>query len=145
MESIDRSEMATFNILDHGAAGDGATNDAAAIQRAVDACAAAGGGTVLVPAGRTFVTSRWPGNRLDLRPGVDGLQPCRVAGVYARHVNGLVLRDMDVVWNPAARDECFGHALECEAVSRLRLDGFRGQAAFPERDAAQRVAEGTGE
>lgn len=49
--------MAIFDILAAGAAGDGTANDAAAIQRAIDACATAGGGTVLVPAGRTFLTS----------------------------------------------------------------------------------------
>lgn len=44
-----------FNILSFGAKGDGRTNDAPAIQRAIDACTKAGGGTVLVPAGKTFL------------------------------------------------------------------------------------------
>ncbi len=42
---------ATFNVLDFGATGDGATKDTVAIQKALDACATAGGGTVLVPEG----------------------------------------------------------------------------------------------
>lgn len=46
---------AVFNIRDYGAVGDGKTLDTAAIQKSVDAASAAGGGTVLVPAG-TFVT-----------------------------------------------------------------------------------------
>jgi polygalacturonase len=41
----------TFDVRDHGAVGDGKTLDSDAIQRAVRACAAAGGGTVHLPAG----------------------------------------------------------------------------------------------
>jgi polygalacturonase len=46
---------ATFNIRDFGAIGDGHTLDTAAIQKAVNTAAAAGGGTVLVPPGN-FLT-----------------------------------------------------------------------------------------
>ncbi|HUB24147.1 MAG TPA: glycosyl hydrolase family 28 protein [Tepidisphaeraceae bacterium] len=44
----------TFNVLEFGARGDGNALDTAAIQSAIDACAADQGGTVLVPAG-TFL------------------------------------------------------------------------------------------
>jgi polygalacturonase len=41
-----------FNIADYGAVGNGATLCTEAIQKAVDACAASGGGTVYIPAGK---------------------------------------------------------------------------------------------
>ncbi len=44
------------NILDCGAVADGTTLCTPAIQKAIDRCAAAGGGTVMVPAGR-FLTN----------------------------------------------------------------------------------------
>ena len=43
---------ATFDVLIHGAAGDGKADDTAALNKAVDACAAAGGGQVFFPPGR---------------------------------------------------------------------------------------------
>ena len=43
-----------FNILQFGAVGDGIQNDTAPIQAAIDACAAAGGGRVVIPGGHTF-------------------------------------------------------------------------------------------
>src|SRR5437764_903648 len=42
---------AVFNVKNFGATGNGSTNDAAAIQKAVDAANTAGGGTVEFPAG----------------------------------------------------------------------------------------------
>jgi hypothetical protein len=47
--------MYEYDVANHGAKGDGVTNDAAAIQRAVDACAAAGGGRVVLGPGRVFL------------------------------------------------------------------------------------------
>jgi len=41
-----------FNVVQYGAVGDGKTNSTAAFRKAIDACSAAGGGTVLVPPGR---------------------------------------------------------------------------------------------
>lgn len=49
------AQVRVYDVTRYGAAGDGRTDDAAAIQRAVDACEAAGGGQVYLPAGRTFM------------------------------------------------------------------------------------------
>ena len=45
------SQAETFNVKKYGARGNGKKMDSPAIQKAIDACHKAGGGTVLVPAG----------------------------------------------------------------------------------------------
>ena len=58
-------------IADYSAAGNGTTDDRAAIQAAIDAVHAAGGGTVTLTAGKTFLS----GN-LILRSNVEVTVPC---------------------------------------------------------------------
>ncbi|HEX5553016.1 MAG TPA: glycoside hydrolase family 28 protein [Chitinophagaceae bacterium] len=48
---LPQSPAIWFNVKDYGAHADGKTNDAGAINRAIDAAAVAGGGTVFFPAG----------------------------------------------------------------------------------------------
>lgn len=45
------ASVGTFNVRHYGAVGDGTANDAPAINKAIKACNAAGGGTVFVPTG----------------------------------------------------------------------------------------------
>ena len=47
--------MANYHITEFGARGDGVTDDASAIQTAIDRCSASGGGRVVVPAGLVFL------------------------------------------------------------------------------------------
>jgi polygalacturonase len=89
---------ATFNIRDYGAVGDGKTLDTAALQKTVDTAAAAGGGTVLVPAGK-FLTGPFK-----LASGID-LQLARDAVILisddrtkypvlkARYVDAITAQD----------------------------------------------------
>src|ERR1700761_7811258 len=60
------ANLAGENVLDYGAVGDGKTVDTDALQRTITACANRGGGTVLLPAGHTFVSGT-----LQLRSHVD--------------------------------------------------------------------------
>ncbi|KAK1266270.1 hypothetical protein QJS04_geneDACA016347 [Acorus gramineus] len=55
----------TLSVADYGAIGDGRCYDTSAIQSAIDACAAAGGGRVVFPSGGTYLTKT-----LNLRSGV---------------------------------------------------------------------------
>src|SRR6516164_4703019 len=52
-----RAQDRGFDVRKFGAAGDGKWLDTAAIQRAIDAAAAAGGGRVLIPGGRKYLVS----------------------------------------------------------------------------------------
>lgn len=77
--STPKSGESVYNVLDYGAKGDGVTDDAAALQAAIDRCSESGGGRVVIPAGRTFLCSPFrlasyvelhlePGSRLLANP-----------------------------------------------------------------------------
>jgi hypothetical protein len=61
-----------YNIRAFGAKGDGQTLDTTALQKAIDACAADGGGTVLVPAGTFLIGSVELKSNVSLRIAAGG-------------------------------------------------------------------------
>ena len=63
--SLAVNAAAVFNVSDFGATGDGVAKDTAAVQRAIDAASAAGGGEVLLPKGTYLCGSVF------LKSGVD--------------------------------------------------------------------------
>ena len=65
--------VASFNVRDFGAAGDGTNKDTVAFQKAFDASAVADGGEVLVPAGKYLIGSVQIGNHTILRLAQDGV------------------------------------------------------------------------
>lgn len=64
---VSSAEAKVFNVRNFGAIGDGTNLDTAAFQKTLDACAAAGGGTVTVPAGRYLIGSIVLGDHTTLR------------------------------------------------------------------------------
>jgi polygalacturonase len=60
------AQPAAFNVRDYGAVGDGKTLDSPAINKAIAACAAAGGGTVWIPGGTYLSGSIRLTNNLNL-------------------------------------------------------------------------------
>ncbi len=122
----------SFNVLDYGAKGDGVTDDAGAIQAAVDA-AAADGGTLTFPAG-TFVV----GSPVSLQTGVtlQGIPGQTVLAMPPQssqtfildgsdlsdvRVFGLTLRSTGYVANVSGLYLVGGQ--DCRA-SQLRLEGL---------------------
>ena len=57
--------IAGYNVMDYGAKADGVSDDAAALQSAINAAEVAGGGVVYMPAGKYLI-----GAQIDLRKGV---------------------------------------------------------------------------
>jgi len=60
------SQASAFNVREHGAVGDGQTLDSPAIQSAIEACAAQGGGTVYLPSGHYLAGTMFLRNNIAL-------------------------------------------------------------------------------
>lgn len=116
-----------YNVRDYGAKADGVTNDAAAIQSAIDGCSASGGGTVLLEGG-TFLsgTIRLKSNvTLEIDASATLLASGDIAD-YAPDVHHNRYR------NEKALDRCFIYAEDQHdfaLTGRGKIDG--NASAFP--------------
>lgn len=94
-----------WNVRDFGAKGDGVAADTVAVQRAIDACAAAGGGKVLLPGGTYLCGGLLLKSGVDLHLGagatllgsrnlrdyaIDLPQPCRNGRVTNKWSNAII-------------------------------------------------------
>ncbi len=101
-----------YNVLDYGAAGDGKTDDAVAIQQAIDACSEAGGGQVVFPAGKIFLSGP-----VELKSNVD----------YHLEVNSVWRANPDEsIYNQSAFGENRGEGMKwiwCKDQQNISITG----------------------
>lgn len=66
-QSVSEYVYGSYNVKNYGAKGDGITNDTAAIQNALDAAEALGGGEVYFPSGRYYISQVTVGDNILLK------------------------------------------------------------------------------
>jgi polygalacturonase len=105
---------APLNVRSFGAVGDGKTKDTPAFQKALDACASAGGGTVAVPAGNYLIGSISLGSNTTLR-----LQPMTCL------IGSADIDDYPVVHSPWEADYSQGRRslLSASKASHVTITG----------------------
>jgi len=103
-----------YDVRDYGAKLDNAANDTTAIQNAIDACAAAGGGVVFVPTGTAAVTTLVLKNHVWLRG----------AGRFSTLIRCLSNTNGPVIKNYVSPDGVVANA-EFFAVLDLKIDGHK--------------------
>ncbi|HEX2854825.1 MAG TPA: glycoside hydrolase family 28 protein [Opitutaceae bacterium] len=129
--ALPRAAKADTSVADFGAAGDGVTLDTAALQRAIDACSAGGGGTLHLPAGRYLTGTIQLKDGVRLRLAADAvLLGSTVAGHY---------RNLDPFADGTGAP--LGDAL-IVAVDAKRV-GIEGAGAIDGQGAALKAAQGT--
>jgi polygalacturonase len=143
----------SWSVRDCGAKGDGHTKDTAAVQKALDACASAGGGTVVVPAGNYLIGSIVVGSNTTLKlearanltgsPDIDDYPLVRVRweGEFAQGHRALISSEKADHVTIAGPGSIFGPPISVSSLRRPRgpvlielangtnvvLDGFTTQ------------------
>ena len=114
----------TFDVRDYGALGNGVTNDTVAIQAAIDAAFAAGGGVVYLPQGvyRVSGDGTPSGNCLTMHSQVD-LIGDGMGSTVIKLVDGSSEPLMGMIGSPA------GEVLQGVGISDLSLDGNRDNSS----------------
>jgi polygalacturonase len=79
-----------FNVMDYGASGRGEIDDTAHLQAAIDACAAAGGGTVLLPRGGVFLSNALTVTASHTHIQIDGTLLCQLRPKYTDPKKSLI-------------------------------------------------------
>lgn len=129
-----------FNVQDpaYGAVGDGSNNDTTAIQAAIDACEAAGGGTVYFPRGNYKVTASLTVNDDSVRLIGDGKQASKIhtadttvttlrVGTLSTStkINHIVIQGLKI--DAAAGASAGVYALEVFGVSFFKCEEVEGK------------------
>jgi hypothetical protein len=87
------------------------------------------------------------GGNLDLRwtalTPKDGIMSSDIPAIYAKHVDGLTLRDVQIDW-PHSVPEYFSNAVKVESFSDLTIDAFAGRQAQTDSGAALSLESGSG-
>lgn len=114
-------DIRMLTVTQHGTCGDGVSNDTAAIQAAIDAAAAHGGGTVVVPPGRYRVGTVFLRDRirLHLEAGAVLVGSDRYQDYTPRQYDCSMPTDAPDMWHLLVADGCRDIAL----TGQGRIDG----------------------
>jgi hypothetical protein len=148
-----RASSGTWRVTDFGAAGDGKTLATRGIQAAIDACAKAGGGVVVVPAGRFLTAPIFLRSNVELNlatgatlvattnkalyPTVEGRHGGVEQKLYASLITGKDLENVSITGNGTLDADGF-HWVDAEQETvelRQRLGlpkPYDGLATYPE-------------
>jgi len=86
--------------------------------------------------------TKYPGNLFDNRPTevYKGIEPHDNPGIFIRFCGQVILKDCSVSWGDNVPDY-FTNAIQAHDVTDLKIEGFKGEAAHPDRDKAVVVTE----